>query len=304
MSRRLRLIAVCVGLLASVGCSEERRLPTAATPPVAGPTEPAPQPPSAPQRSAALALFEAVIDHETLMTSPLNWVARDGKVVWTNGPCADGGSLQGSLDGSVSPASGTFLPTGSHTYVVSLSNCLLDSLGGTELTGIASAAYRVTDWSNVSATVSADSVRGRGCLPEVGFYQLCDVTGSGSAVWTSVGSTYRTTTYTPATGSRLVNNSTGNVATFGGGSYSEIGYPAPQGSSARAESRFDNLKVAINGSEYTLNGSLEFTFGFRSGSTTYSGEIRIINNGTLAARIYGDVRNALAVEVLVPLVPL
>jgi hypothetical protein len=305
MSRRLGLIAVCVGLLASAGCSKERRLPTSPTAPVpAGPTEPAPpQPPSA-QRLAALALFEAVIDHEVLMTSPLDWVAQDGKVVWGNGPCADGGSVQGSLDGSVSPASGTFLPTGSHTYVVSLSNCLLDSLGGTELTGMASATYRVTDWSNVSATVSADSMRGRGCLPEVGFYELCDVTGGGSAVWTSVGSPYRTTTYTPATGSRLVNNSTGNQATFGGGSYSQIGYPPPQGSSARAESRFDNLKVAINGSEYTLNGSLEFTFGFRSGSTTYSGEIRIINNGTLVARIYGDVRNALAVEVLVPLVPL
>jgi hypothetical protein len=95
----------------------------------------------------------------------------------------------------------------------------------------------------------------------------------------------------------LVNNSTTNVATFGGGSYSEIRYPAKG-----EEQRFDNLKVAINGTEYTLNGSLDTTYGL-SGSRTHTGEVRIINNGTLVARIYGDARNALTIEVLVPLVP-
>ena len=96
----------------------------------------------------------------------------------------------------------------------------------------------------------------------------------------------------------MVNNSTTNVATFGGGSYSMIRYPG----SNRWDQRFDNLKVAINGTEYTLNGSLD-TEGVGS-QRTYTGEIRIINNGTLVARIYGDVRNALTIEVLVPLVPL
>ena len=136
------------------------------------------------------------------------------------------------------------------------------------------------------------------------FGELDDVTADGSAVWTRVGSPWTTTTYTPATGSRLVNNKTSNVATFGGGSYSVIPYPPPQGSnSATVEYRFDTLKVAINGTEYTLNGSLEFTYR-NGGSPTNTGEIRIINNGTLVARIYGDVRNALTIEVLVPLVPL
>jgi len=209
--------------------------------------------------------------------------------------------LQASLDGSVPPALGTFLPTGSHTYVVSFGNCLVDYLSGIELTGVASAAYRATDWSNVTATVSADSVRGHGGLGL--FSALDDVTANGSAVWTSVGSDWTTTTYTPATGSRLVNNSTGNVATFGGGSYSVIQYPPPQGSAGRVESRFDNLKVAINGTDYTLSGSLEKTYGFSSASTTYTGEIRIINNGTLVARIYGDVRNAQTIEIIVPVVP-
>jgi hypothetical protein len=67
------------------------------------------------------------------------------------------------------------------------------------------------------------------------------------------------------------------------------------------ELRFHNLKVAINGTEYTLDGSLDTTYG--SGGQTYAGEVRIVHNGTLVARIYGDVRNALTVEVLVPLVP-
>src|SRR5687767_3036934 len=104
MSRHLRLIAVCAGLLASAGCSDERRLPTAPT----GPTEPAPpQTPSAPQRLAALALLEAVNVHQALTTSPLTFASWDGRVVWTNGPCVtylNGrpeayGSLEGSLDG-------------------------------------------------------------------------------------------------------------------------------------------------------------------------------------------------------------
>jgi len=310
MSRHLRLIAVCAGLLAGVGCSREHRLPTEPTP--SGPTAPtgpdAPPPLPAAQRLAALTLFDAAFVHEALTTSPLKFASWDGQVIWSNGPCMNHingqpesyGSLRGTLDGSSSPTAGTFLPTGSHTYVVSFSDCQVDDLSGVELNGVASAAYRAADWSNLAATVAADSLRGRG-LGLLSY--LDDVTADGSAVWTSVGSNRHTTTYTPATGSRLVNNSTGNVATFGGGSYSVIPYPPPQGSGDGWEYRFDNLKVAINGTEYTLSGSLQIVFGLRFGPI-YTGEIRIINDGTAAARIYGDVRNALTVEVLVPLVPL
>jgi hypothetical protein len=273
--------------LASAGCSNERRLPIDPTP--LGPTGP-----SAPQRLAALALFDAAIVHAEATTSPLTSATYDGKVNWTNGSCDGNGSLQASLDGGESPTSGTFLPTGSHTYVVSFSNCLVDGWAMV-LNGVASSAYDAAEWSNVTATVSADSVRSRG----YGFLsEIWDVTADGSAVWTRVGSilSTHTTTYTPAAGSRLVNNSTTKVATFGGGSYSAIRHPGN-----RWEHRFDNLKVAISGTEYTLNGSLDTTFGNRA---THTGEVRIINNGTLAARIYGDVNNALTVEVLVPLVPL
>ena len=294
MSRHLRLIACCAVVLASAGCSNERRLPT--EPPPAGPSDPAtPGTPSAPQRLAALALFESASLHQWLTASPLIFATYDGKVVWTNGPCenAKQGSLQGSLDGGLPPTSGTFLPTGSHTYEVSFSNCLVDGWAGT-LNGVASAAYNAAEWSNVTATVSAESVRGRD-LHSGFFSELSAVTADGSAVWTRVGSSTRTTTYTPASGSRLVNNSTANVATFGGGSYSRLS------TLGRVEERFDNLKVAINGTEYTLIGSLD-SEQFSGSPRTYTGEIRIINNGTLSARIYGDVSKALTIEVLVPLV--
>lgn len=302
-----RLFLFGLVLAAAGGCSES--IPTSPSATVTSPAPPPPPPPSpappqasAPQRLAALALFEAASLHEQSTTSPLTWATEDGKV-WTNGPCAGNGSLQGSLDGGVSPTSGTFLPTGSHTYVVSFTNCLVHWVG-IELNGVASAAYTAAEWSNITATVSADSVRGQG-LASGQFSELYDVTADGSAVWTRVGpwgntiSSTITTTYTPATGSRLVNNSTSNVATFGGGSYSAIRL------GNRQERRFEDLKLAVNGTDYTLNGSLETTFG-SSGpvrTVSHTGEIRIINNGTLVARIYGDARNALTIEVLVPLVP-
>ena len=292
MSRPL-LIALCAGVLASAGCSDERRLPMDPGPPLTSPGPTAPAPPD-PQRLAALALLDAAGAHAWATTSPLTLAAYDGKVNWSNGPCEfEGqGSLQASLDGGLPPTSGTFLPTGSHEYVVSFSNCLVDGWTMT-LNGVASAAYKAADWSNVSATVSADSVRGR----DLAFLSnLHDVTADGSAVWTSVGSGTKTTTYTPAAGSRLINNSTTNVATFGGGSYSMVRHPG------RWDQRFDNLKIAVNGTEYTLNGSLD-TEGVGSPQRTHTGEVRIINNGTLVARIYGDVRNAMTVEILVPLVP-
>ena len=93
--------------------------------------------------------------------------------------------MQGSLDDGLAPTSGTFLPTGSHTYVVSFSNCAVNWWGNEtfELNGVASAAYNVAEWSNITAMVSADSVRGQ----EIGFHGLNDVTADGSAVWTRVG---------------------------------------------------------------------------------------------------------------------
>jgi len=295
---RVVMASLGVSVVMTLGC-DITPFPTTPTTPTPTPTvTPGPEP-SAAQRDAALALFDAASAHAAVTTSPLTSgspFADYGKVMRANGPCDFGqGSIQGSLDGGLPPTPGTFLPTGSHTYVVSFSNCLVDpgwGFGDTlELNGVASAAYNVAEWSNITATVSADSVRSKDT------FRSGDVTAEGSAVWTKSSTT---STYTPAAGSRLVHNSTTSVATFGGGSYSTIS------TSGRLEQRFDNLKVAVNGTEYTLNGSLVEISGSR---VTYTGEVRIINNGTLVARIYGDGSNNPSgsnkrVEVLVPLVPL
>jgi hypothetical protein len=282
---RVAIAGLAVSVVITLGCGKPPTEPTST--PTPGPE------PSASQRLAALALFDAAGVHMVATTSPLTFGTENGKVMWTNGSCAFGqGSMQGSLDGGLAPTPGTFLPTGSHTYVVSFSNCPVNYWGNEafELNGVASAAYNTAEWSHLTAMVSADSVRGQMLAFRS---ELNDVTADGSAVWTR---SSNFTTYTPATGSRLVNNSTTNVATFGGGSYSTIS------SGGRQEWRFDNLKVAVNGTEYTLHGSLVETSG--SPIVTVTGEIRITNKGTLVTRIYGDVLKALKIEVLGPLVAL
>jgi hypothetical protein len=288
----VRLASIGVSMLITLGCGNPPAAPWETPTPPRGPE------PSASQRLAALALFDAAGVHAFLTTSLLTYGTDDGKVLWTNGPCAFGqGSMQGALDGGLTPTPGTLLPTGSHTYVVTFSNCPVNYWGNEafELDGVASVAYSTAEWkSDLSAMVSADSVRGREFGARSG---LNDVTADGSGVWTR--SSHDSTTYTPATGSRLVNNSTSSVARFGGGSYSLI-RSSSQGTPSRSH-RFDNLKVTVNGTEYTLNGSL---IEISASSITYAGEIRITTDGMLVARIYGDGGNDLRVEVLVPLVPL
>jgi hypothetical protein len=153
---RVVIAGLAVSLSVSLGCGKPPTEPSEMQTPTPG------IPPSWTSERAALALLEVASLHAGVTTSPLTWATEaDGKVRWTNGPCEfpAQGSLQGSLDGGVPPTSGMFLPTGSHTYVVSFSNCLVDGWAGT-LTGVASAAYSAAEWSNVTAKVSADAVRG------------------------------------------------------------------------------------------------------------------------------------------------
>jgi hypothetical protein len=79
-------------------------------------------------------------------------------------------------------------------------------------------------------------------------------------------------------------------------------YPSALDAPYRREHRFEHLKIAINGTEYTLDGSLDLTLA--SGTGPYTGEVRITSNGTLVARIYRDARTGVSVEILVPLVRL
>ena len=313
-SRRLRthltvLCAIGAALVSGCGRDGDRTTPTAPAPPPL----PAPSPPPA-QSLAAFRLYEAAAVHANLTASPLVYAVFYGDgMLWTSGPCssAGGGSLQTSLDGVV-PAKGTVLPPGSHNLAVTFADCAVDQLAGIRLDGAASAAYTSTDLNDLTALVSVHSMRATG---ELGFHSpMRDVTADGSGTWTRArrDEWRSTTTYSPTIGSRLLNNLTSNVATFGGGSYSTITHEPPPGSSSQAQYEYDNLAVAINGTDYVLNGNILSTYsnsGFGN-SYSHSGEVRITSNGTLVARVYGvggpDARgltvSALRVEVFFPLV--
>ena len=301
------LWAIAAALVSACGDS------TTPTAPGPSPTAPGPSPdPSFGQfNAAALRLYEAAAVHANLTASPLVYAVFYGdQTLWTSGPCSNGGSLQTSLDG-VLPAKGTVLPPGSHNLAVTFADCVVDQLVGISLNGAASAVYTSsTDLNELTALVSVNSMRATG---EVGFLSpFNDVTADGSGTWTRErrDEWRSTTTYSPTIGSRLVNNLTNNVATFGGGSYSTIQHEPPSGSSSQVQHEYNNLAVAINGTDYVLSGNILSTYGFGGSASdvSHSGEVRITSNGTLVARVYGtggpDARGltALRVEVFFPLV--
>jgi hypothetical protein len=239
--------------------------------------------------------------HSFLAASPFIFALWDDGSFWTGWSC-----LQLSLDGQ-SPSPGTVVPTGSHTFAVTFTRCPVDLLIGTSLDGAASAAYSGSYPSELSALVSVNSMRGQ----LVCFHSdLCDVTADGSGNWTRVSTgtpgttTFApTTTYTPTIGSTLVNNLTTGVATFEGGSISRGYGPPPPGAAGSGHEEFDNLVIAINGTSYTLNGSLQSVYAYAADQTSHTGEVRITSDGTLIARVYGDGSWRLRTEVLSPLNP-
>jgi hypothetical protein len=267
------------------------------SPPMVAATPPTPPLVAPEQIGAALRLFESATILASLTASTLYYSTIDYRV-WTNGPCAMGGGLlRASLDGGP-VASGTILPTGSHTLAVTFADCVVDVLVGTRLSGTASAAYTSVNLSDLSALVSANALRGTGLAFRS---DLNDVTSDGSGTWRVVSTgTGATTTYTPSVGSRLINNLTTNTATFMGGSYSSSYTAPPPGYSASAQQSFVNLAVTINGINYVLDGNLQSLYGFGGNRGTHTGDVRITSNQTLMARIYGQ--GELAVEVLNPLV--
>jgi len=238
-------------------------------------------------------LYESASVHATLSTSHHYYMAYDDRVwPWD--------CVQMSLDGAPTPA---VLPTGSHTFAASFDRCYVDFLVGTWLDGTASSTYAATDLNELTAQVSANSMRGKLANFRSDLY---DVTADGSATWTRVrtGTAWttswaETTTYRPTIGSTLTNNSTNNVATFEGGSYTQSWGPPPPGGTAIHE-EFDDLAVAVSGTSYTLNGSLD-SFYWNVGTRSYTGEIRITSCGTLVARIYADASGARQTEILTPL---
>lgn len=256
-----------------------------------------PPPNAAPDTATALSLYESARVHAALTASPLEYATFDYQL-WTTDACVfQAGSMLASLDGN--PMTAGALPAGSHTFAVTFTACLVDGLVGTSLNGTASAVYMGVDMSDVTAQVSTSSMRGTGLAFRSG---LNDATADGSATWRRVttGAGW-TTTYAPSAGSRLVNNLTGNSATFAGGSYSWGQTSPPPGSSASGQQDFTQLVVAINGNEYILDGSLHSVYGFVGNEGTHTGEVRITSNGGLVARVYGDAAGKFAVEVLTTL---
>jgi len=305
------LAALCT-LVAACGWGTEGPLQKAPPPPgpvalpvptVPPPTTPEPTstppepelPPAAQLDVVALRLYEAASVHSSLAAGVFNYTIFDDDTLWTASSC-----LQLSLDGSAVVTHGIVLPTGSHTYGASFPGCIVDFLVGTSLNGATVAEYTTADRDNITARVSVSSLRGRLVAYRSDLY---DVTADGSGNWSRqrAGTTWAET-YQPAAGSTLANNTTTRVATFEGGSYSFFWDAAWTDSAGSRDEDFDDLRVAIGGTSYTLKGHLQIVYD-RSSDRSYAGEVRITRDGALIARIYGDEHQALRTETLTPLAP-
>jgi hypothetical protein len=288
---RWTAFVLCGGMVAACGGGSDVAAPA---------PQAAPPAPAIPQNSeAAFAVFEAAQVHASMTASPFMWTNAGSAAPtgFASGACQMGGSTQVALDGA-SPRPDALLPTGSHTYAVTFSNCVVDGLVGIVLNGTATAVYSTTDWSDVTARVDVGSMRGTGSL---GFHSsaMSDVSARGSGTWrTTATSSSVSSTYTPTPGSTLVNNLTTNVITFEGGS-STFGYE--NGPPAASRWSFTNLAVTLNGVGYLLDGSLQRTFanGLPVGG---SGEVRVTSNATLVARVFVDASGTMRSEALAPLV--
>ena len=298
---RKALSTLLMAAAAVSGC-DSGSSPTAA---VNQPAVTTPPPTTAPPSTeldtdTALSLYESAWLQASLTASALEYGTMNYQVR-TTGACVFGsGSMLATLDGG--PVSAGLLPAESHTFEVTFRDCLIDGLASISLNGTASAVYTSVDLTDVTAMVSTSSIRGTGLALRS---SLRDVASEGSGTWRrlTAGSGFTTTTYTPAVGSTLVNNLTGNSATFLGGSYSSGQTPPPPGSSASVQQDFANLTVSINGTEYILDGTLQSVYGFVGNQGRHTGEVRITSNGALVARVYGDANSMFSIEVLTALVP-
>lgn len=269
--------------------------PQAAAPTTVPASSAAPAPD--PYRETALALYESARLHSALATSPV-YDPADGQLLW--GCVWTSGTVQVYLDGSLL-AAGTKLPTGTHAISATFANCLTDGLVGTTRTGTTSGTYDRTGVNDWSAVLSLSSMRGT-LLAYLS--DLYDVTAEGTGQWTyrATGDAHTTayayaTTYTPGIGSKLVNNLTTNLATFGGGAYSS----SVDMASSSAQENFNGLTITVNGTSYTLDGNLQYRFD-TGGINFSSGEVRITSGGVLVARLYPGQDGHLGVGILAPLV--
>ena len=284
---RWATVFACAGLAGGCGDGMEMAMPASqpAAPQPMSP-QPAPMPPVPTPSPAALALFEAARVHYTMTTAPLMGFDAKGAAptAWLDGRCAmNEGSAQGSLDGRSPAASvGPVLPSGSHTYSVNFLNCRVDGLSGISMMGTATVAYDTIDWRELTARVSAGSIRATGSVAPGGV--LADVSATGSATWTlTTSSDARTDTYTPGAGSTVVNNLTTHAITFQGGSLVLENRWGPV-SFSTFRATFNEVVLALKGVTYVMDGSVQIST--TPGLDWGIGEVLISRDGTPIARIF------------------
>ena len=281
--------AVCVTACGGGGGSA----PIASIAPTSGgalaPSSPAP----AEERAAALRLYESGLIASYLAQNvvwSLAWGGSSGRCVFGSG------SIQLDVDGS--PESK--LLSGSHALSAAFDNCLIDGLVGTSLNGSLSGTYSFAGEYDYAAQFAARNISGS-LLAYVS--DLHAITSDGPLTLTSASTGVAntttwayTTTFTPAVGFRLVNNATGNVLTFGGGNCSSSYDAATQS----GHSDFNGLELQVNGTRYTVDGSINWST--KSGRLSYtSGIVGITSGGVLHANLAGHQSGLLMVQVLVPL---
>ena len=299
-----RHAAIVAAALSATACGGDSAVPPP-PPPQLPPPPAAPPPTSAPalltergQIDAAFALLELVQVHARLSTSALDFPLPTASTMPTSGPCALG---EGSFQISLVPTLPSPAPGSSRRLSVRLSNCLVDGLVGIRLDGKQLAEIAADEGSgpgDFSAGLVLDAMHGVGSL---GLWSpIGDVTAVGGGSLQSVqvnGETIRT--FMPTSGSRLTNNATTAVATFGGGTYEIASDRTISGGSFH----YRDLRFSINGTPYVLDGT--YRLGYAGGTMRLigSGEVQITSDGVLVARLLVEADGWPRAEVFKPLTP-
>jgi Immunoglobulin domain len=206
--------------------------------------------------------------------------------------CATGSS-SGTFDGATLPAAGTQLPLGTHTLSASYTNCAPPG-GTTTTSGSSSITYNVNDplLLNGSFTTSSTNLR---VIDSGSGSNNRDVTANGGATIALSGQLVNnietaSSSYTPANGATLKNNTTNNLATFTSGSVTIKSVTAIAATGVRTPQQirqdFNSASYSIGATNYVVTGFLQFTLNVQGQS---SGEVIVKANGVQVGRAYVDV---------------
>lgn len=285
-----------IGTLAACGGSDDSPPPPPPAPP---PPAPAPIDPLAQQRSVAFA--EAPLAFNEMTAASVFFGTDEAVKVLASADICSTGSASVSLDGAA-VAVGTLLPTGSHVFAGTFSNCR--TFFDTTLTGNSTYAYSApnTILTNITATATASAMRR---LATTAAGEAVDWTGTGSGVYTfnetiANGESTYDSTFVPANGATLVNNATGNALTYVSGELRQSStVNIGSGAFVRYSLEYRALTFSVGNSTVVFDGALTKTFGANN-SMTPSGETQMSVGGTAAARIIFNAQGALSANVSAP----